>query len=77
MEIKIEEHKLDEIFRKFSKHIMGTVLKRVELFGALKKEDETTLKKSLKEVIWEGNRVLRDSIKLASKTIVKFTNNVK
>lgn len=74
-EIKIEEHKLDEIFRKFSIHIVGTVLKRVELFGKLKEEDEEILKKSLKEVIYEGNRVIKQSIKLSDKPIVKFVSN--
>ena len=75
--ISISEEKLAEINKKLSIHIVGTILRRIEVFSNLKKEDEEILKKSIKELLYEGLRMYRDSIMINSEPFVVFTSKEK
>ncbi len=57
-EYKVSEKFLDDAIDKASRTLVGMVMKRFEIFD--NKED---IKKSIKELIYENYRVLKDLIK--------------
>ena len=57
-EYRITEKFLDEAIDKASRALVGMVMKRFEIF-----DDNDDIKKSIKELIYENYRVLKDLIK--------------
>lgn len=57
MEYKISEEYLDILIKSKSKSVVGRILKRIEIF-----KDEKILKASVKEVIYEELRDIKNTI---------------
>ncbi len=70
-EYKISEKYLDEIIDKSSRSLVGTVMKRFEIF-----KEKEEIKSSIKELIYEHYRNLKGLIQAFS-TGVRFTSKPK
>lgn len=68
---EVSEEYLDELIDKASKSLVGRIMKRFEIF-----EDKQVIKASIKELIYENYRTLKEYIKTFSKG-VKFISNPK
>ena len=67
--IKLTEETLNQIIDQEARKTVGIALKRFELI-----EDKETLKKELKEVIYESFRNVRDMVRTVGKEAINLTN---
>lgn len=70
-EYKVSEKFLDEAIDKSSRSLVGTIMKRFEIF-----EDKNAIKASIKELIYENYRSLKEVIK-SFNTGIKFISKPK
>jgi hypothetical protein len=66
--IKLTEETLNQIIDQEARKMVGIALKRFELI-----EDKETLKKELKEIIYESYRNVRDMVRAVGKEAINLT----
>jgi hypothetical protein len=67
--LKLTEETLNQIVDQEARKTVGIALKRFELI-----EDKETLKKELKEVIYESFRNIRDMVRAVGKESINLVN---